>query len=79
LDICTLNYSKFICLLQVGAICLQYSHDDVILASQTFMNLSYSSHFVYSKLVPSLCNVHDVIGWPNIQNNIHACICRKSM
>jgi len=22
--------SKFICLLQVGAICLQYSHDDVI-------------------------------------------------
>jgi len=21
---------KFICLLQVGAICLQYSHDDVI-------------------------------------------------
>jgi len=39
--------SNIHCLLQVGAICLQYSHDDVIGISQIFIvlwNLSYNIH-----------------------------------
>ena len=34
--------SKFICLLQVGAICLQYSHDDVGQPNIQELKLQYS-------------------------------------
>jgi len=34
-------------LLQVGTICLQYSHDDIILISQIFRNLIHVSAVAY--------------------------------
>ena len=74
LDIHANVASKFICSLQVGTICLQYSHDWLAKYSGT-IKLQYS--FVYCKLMPSVCNIHMMMSFVsqifrNLSYAIHA-------
>jgi len=64
MDICA-KCSKFICLLQVGAICLQYSHDELFLKNLFNLNAKIVQQRSYTKLYQVSQQLYCIITEPS--------------